>query len=82
MAALASLKRRAPAPTEVGVLVPTKVDKKLFEEGFSHGMASNELTVFKASFRAGFREAKRYLRELRRQQGVVEFPLRARLSIR
>lgn len=79
--AIIKFKTRRPHASEVGLHIPTHVDKKLFEQGFSRGMQSNTLTIFKASYRAGFRAAKLTLRELRRQQGIVDFPVRAKMSI-
>ena len=82
MAIVKALKTRLPTPAEVGIVVPDHIDKSLFEAGFQHGLHSNELVEFKASFRAGFRAAKLHLRDLRRAQGVVDFPARQKMTFR
>lgn len=82
MAVVKALKPRLPEPAEVGVVVPTNVDKQLFEAGFRQGMSSNVLVEFRASFRAGFRAAKLHLRELRRAQGVVDLPRAQKMLVR
>lgn len=79
--AVIKLKPRRVQASEVMVQVPARVDRALFEQGYSRGMQSNTLTIFKASYRAGFRAAKLKLRELRRQQGIVDFPMRAKMSV-
>lgn len=79
--AVIKLKTRGPKASEVGVHAPTHLDRELFEQGFSRGMQSSTLTIFKASYRAGFRAAKLKLRELRRQRGIIDFPMRAKMSI-
>jgi len=79
--ALVRLKSRTARATEVGIHIPANVDKELFQQGFDYGMRSNTLTIFKASYRAGFRAAKLRLRELRHQQGIVDFPMRAKMSV-
>lgn len=79
--AIVKLKPRRVKASEVGLQIPANVNRKLFEQGFSRGMQSNTLTIFKASYRAGFRAAKLKLRALRRQQGIMDFPLRAKMSV-
>lgn len=79
--ALVKLKPRAARAHEVGIQIPNHVDRELFQQGFDYGMRSNTLTIFKASYRAGFRAAKLKLRELRRQQGIVDFPMRSKMSV-
>jgi hypothetical protein len=55
-----------------------------FSAGFDHGLKGGQLDhieYFRRSFRLGFRAAKLYLREVRRQQGVLQFPARYRLRL-
>ena len=73
-AAIHNIARISTRTSEVSVTLPPHIDEALFTSGFEHGLRSNTLTNFKASYRAGFREAKRVLREQRRQQGIIEVP--------
>ncbi len=73
------------APEEVGVKVPRSYKKKVFEAGFEHGIKGgnlDQIKYFKLSFREGFRAAKLYLRALRKQQGVVNFPMQGRFKFK
>lgn len=66
-----------PTPETVGLKVPPHLRADRFSAGFDHGVKGGQLDnvdYFRLSFRLGFRAAKLYLRELRRQNGVVEFP--------
>ena len=75
-------KKRRLTPSPVGLAVPLHLDDELFKAGYDHGLQSNQLTNFKASFRAGFRSAKQELRETRRREGILTFPARGRLVLR
>lgn len=81
MAVLYAFKAPPPVPSEVNVTIPSHVDKEMFEKGFRQGMSSNVLCDFRASFRAGFREAKLYLARLQRERGIIRLPLRQKLII-
>lgn len=74
-----------PKATEVLTGIPTHVKRDLFEDGFQHSIRGGQLTDpkvhFKMSFREGFRAGRLYLKELRRQQGVVEFPLQGKIKV-
>jgi hypothetical protein len=68
-----------PSPQEAGVRIPFYVKKDCFCAGFRHGLSGGQLDrveYMKLSFREGFRASKLYLRELRRSQGILEFPAR------
>ena len=55
----------------------TSEDKrKLFIEGYEHGLISNKLTDFRQSFRMGFRKAKLEHQGARNKQGIYSLPLR------
>jgi len=69
-------------PEEVRIQIPKSVNRQLYEAGFEHGMKSNNLSIFKASYSAGFRAAKLYLKELREQQGVVHFPFKGKINFK
>lgn len=74
-----------PQPEDVGISIPPHVKKQVFLTGFQHALKGGQLTrveQLKLSFREGFRAGKLYLRELRRLQGIVEFPLTGRMKIR
>ena len=79
------MKHCYPTPRDVGIDAPRRLIKERFDAGFEHGLKGGQLDrveYFKLSFREGFRAAKLYLRDLRRQRGVVNFPLQGRFKIR
>ena len=62
-------------PTEVGLI--RGCNKELFREGYEHGLKSNVLTNFKASYREGFRKAKLEIREYYKLKNMpVQFKAR------
>ena len=74
-----------PSPQEAGVRIPFNLKKDRFCAGFRHGLSGgqlNQVEYMRLSFRTGFRAAKLYLRELRRSQGVLEFPARWKIRMR
>jgi hypothetical protein len=73
-----------PTPDEIGIEVPAHLMADRFSAGFDHGLKGGQLDhieYFRRSFRLGFRAAKLYLREVRRQQGVLQFPARHRFRL-
>lgn len=85
MGKITKIRQKLPLPTEVGVVVPAAINQEMYQQGWEHGLVSNLLTKpeqLKASFRAGFRAAKLYLRELRKQKGIHVLPLQARIKFR
>lgn len=75
----ASQTPRYPTPREIGVAIPPHLVPERFCAGFEHALKGGQLDrveYFRRSFRLGFREAKLYLRELRRRRGVIELPRR------
>ena len=73
-----------PSPRDIGLRLPSEFRSDRYCAGFEHALKGGHLTeaeFLRLSFRMGFRAAKRYLRELRRQQGIIEFPLRARFRM-
>jgi hypothetical protein len=74
-----------PTPQDIGLRIPAPLIESRFNDGFEHALKGGHLTkveYFRHSFRLGFRAAKLYLRELRRRQGIREFPLRGRIRLR
>jgi len=74
-----------PVPQEIGVRVPAHLKGDRFRAGFEHGLEGgqlNKVEYMRLSFREGYRAAKLYLREVRRQQGILEFPMRGKIQIR
>ena len=74
-----------PSPNEVGIAIPAHLREDRFCHGFSHALKGGQITQvehLKLSFREGYRCGKLYLRELRRQQGILQFPMRARIRMR
>ena len=74
-----------PKPRDIGLKLRSDLIENRFNAGFEHALKGGHLTqveYFRRSFRLGFRSAKLYLREVRRQRGILEFPLRARIRLR
>ena len=74
-----------PVPQEVGVRVPTHLKENRFRAGFEHGLKGGQLNrveYMRLSFREGYRAAKLYLREVRRNQGLLEFPMCGKIHFR
>lgn len=74
-----------PTPADLGLRIPANLRAPRFNAGFEHAMRGGHLTdpeYFRLSFRMGFRAAKLCLREIRRRQGIREFPLHARIRLR
>jgi len=69
----------------MAVAVPPSLMKERYQAGFAHGLRGGQLDkieYFKLSFREGFRAAKLHARQLRRRQGVIDFPLRGKLKVK
>lgn len=74
-----------PKPQDVGVTIPQHLIEARFRDGFRHALAGRQITRvehLRLSFREGYRAGKLYLRDLRRAQGVVDFPLQGRLRFK
>lgn len=74
-----------PTPRDLGLKIPATLRRERFCRGFEHALKGGHLTeveYFRLSFRLGFRAAKLYLREVRRQRGILEFPLRTRFRLK
>ena len=79
------MENRYPSPQEAGIRIPFHVKQDRFCAGFRHGLDGGQLDrvgYMKLSFREGFRASKLYLRELRRSQGILEFPARWKVRMR
>ncbi len=73
------------AVAELAVTVPSSLMKDRYQAGFAHAMRGGQLDnvdYFKLSFREGFRAAKLYLREERRRQGIIDYPMQGRLRVK
>lgn len=76
---------RYPAPAEAGIVIPPHLLADRFAAGFDHALRGGQLDqveYLRRSFRLGFRAAKLYLREVRRQRGVLQLPVRYRVRLR
>lgn len=74
-----------PEPQDIGIPIPRTLIKDRFRSGFRHALKGGQLDrveYFRLSFREGFRAGKLYLRELRRSQGIVNFPLQGKMRFR
>lgn len=73
-----------PTFEEVGITVPIGIKEDLFREGWNHSIRGGHLTDikhhFKKSFRYGFREARLYLDYVRRQRGIIPFPMKGKMK--
>lgn len=81
----ANIRHCYPNPAEAGVRIPPHLLADRFAAGFDHALKGGQLhrvEYFRRSFRLGFRAAKLYVREVRRQRGVLQFPARYRLRLR
>ena len=77
--------RKYPEPQDIGIPIPRTLIKDRFRSGFRHALKGGQLNrveYFRLSFREGFRAGKLYLRELRRSQGIVNFPLQGKMRFR
>jgi citrate lyase alpha subunit len=69
----------------IEVAVPPSLLKDRFAAGFAHAMRGgqlNKIEYFKLSFREGFRAAKLQMRAMRRNQGIIDFPLQGRVKMK
>ena len=74
-----------PTPRDIGLKIPPSLRETRFNAGFEHALKGGHLTeveYFRRSFRLGFRAAKLYLRQVRRNRGIPDFPMRARFRLR
>lgn len=74
-----------PKPRDVGIKVPVHVKEDRFCAGFEHALRGGQLDhveYFRLSFREGFRAAKLYLKDLRRHQGLLQFPVQGRMKFK
>jgi hypothetical protein len=79
------VENRYPSPQEAGIRIPSHVKQDRFCAGFRRGLDGGQLDrveYMKLSFREGFRASKLYIRELRRSQGILEFPARWKIRMR
>ncbi len=79
------MKYHYPTPQELGMKIPIQLISELFCKGFEHALKGYKITETKqlrASYRAGYRAGKLYLKEIRRQQGILEFPLVGKITIK
>lgn len=73
-----------PTPAELGIRIPSTLQRERFCAGFEHGLKGGQLERvdhMKLSFREGFRASRRYLRWLRRSRGILDFPARWRIRM-
>ena len=74
-----------PTAMDVGINIPVHLRSNRFEAGFLHALKGHHLRRaehLRLSFREGFRAAKLYIRWLRRKQGIIEFPMKARMKFK
>lgn len=67
------------------MVIPPHLRRDRFCQRFTHGLQGgrlDQIEYFRLSFRLGYRASKLYLRQVRRRQGVLEFPMRGRIRLR
>lgn len=77
--------KRRIACADVTVEATGTLRRDLYEAGYACGLRGGRLdrvAYFRLSFRAGFRAAKLALRARRRREGLLEFPLTGRISVK
>jgi hypothetical protein len=73
------------AAAETQIRVPPLLRKDRYQAGFVHAMRGGQLDkieYFKLSFREGFRAAKLQMRQTRRMQGILNFPLQGKMKLK
>lgn len=79
------MKHSYPQPEDVGIKIPLFLVKDRFKKGFSHALHGKQLTQsehLKLSFREGYRAGKLFLKELRKENNIIEFPFKAKVAMR
>ena len=79
------MKHSYPQPEDVGIKIPMYLIKDRFRQGFSHALHGRQITQcehLKLSFREGYRAGKLFLRELRKESNIIEFPMKAKVTMR
>ncbi len=74
-----------PTPQDVGIGIPVHLIAERFRSGFLHALKGGQIRKtehLKLSFREGYRAGKLYLRELRRSNGVLTFPVQGRMKFK
>lgn len=74
-----------PTPHEIGLKIPAYLQESRFNAGFEHALKGGHLTqieYFRRSFRLGFRSAKLFLREVRKDRGILQFPMKAKMRFK
>ncbi|KPK73094.1 MAG: hypothetical protein AMJ84_02800 [Acidithiobacillales bacterium SM23_46] len=72
-------------PQDLGVKIPANLRAPRLRAGFEHAKRGGYLAdpeYFRLSFHMGFRAAKLCRPEIRRRQGIREFPRRVRIRLR
>jgi hypothetical protein len=79
------MKNAYPEPKDVGIKLPPNIIEARFNSGFLHALKGGQIThveQLRKSFRYGFRAGKLHCRELRRQRGIVSFPMQGKIRVR
>lgn len=74
-----------PTPQDVGIKIPGHLKEGRYCSGFEHALRGGQIDRvehFRLSFREGYRAGKLYLKELRRQRGILTFPMRGHVRLR
>lgn len=73
-----------PTPAQADIRIPPYVKEREFLLGFEWALQGGQITrleQLRMSYRMGFRAWKLLLNEIRREQGVIPFPMRARMKM-
>ena len=74
-----------PTPQQLGIKIPPHLRENRYNNGFLHALKGKHLTEvehLRLSFREGYRMGKLYLRALRKQMGIIDFPMKAKVKFK
>jgi hypothetical protein len=74
-----------PTPKDLGIEIPSSLIAERFNKGFLHALKGGQIRKreqLRLSFREGYRAGKLYLRELRRERGILNFPMQGRIRFK
>lgn len=78
-------KYKYPTLEEAGIAIPSGCDEQRFRQGFDHSIRGgqlNKIEYLKKSFRYGFRAGRLFLKDVRKANGIVEFPFMGKIKMK
>ena len=74
-----------PTPEDIGIDIPKRLIEERFNKGFLHALKGGQIRrreQLRLSFREGYRAGKLYLKELRRERGIISFPMQGKIRFK